>query len=169
MKLGLALFLCLFFSSACSITATRPVQEMSYAVAALRAAKEVQADTLTPQLYQSAREWYFKARQEYKLKNFEEALAFANRARRFAEEAELKAQMSGATRQGLSPETVPEPPPPPNPENASEMPPPASEYAAPRPLYLEEAEAAGAAQTPAPEAAPPTGTPAAKPTAVPTK
>jgi hypothetical protein len=145
----------------CSITATRPVQDMSFAVAALRAAKEVQADTLTPELYQSAREWYFKARQEYKLKNFEDARIFANRSRRYAEEAELKAQIGGGKRQGLSPETIPENIPEAQKEGATE-----SEFAPPRPLYLEEAEAAAAAaekesQPPAsttPPAAPASGT-----------
>src|SRR4051812_41542456 len=55
----------------CSIVATRPVQEMSDTQASLRAAREVQADTLSPELYRQATELYFKAKNEYKFKNFE--------------------------------------------------------------------------------------------------
>lgn len=82
----------------CSITATRPVQEMSDTAAAIRAAREVQADIRAPELFRQANEWFFRSRQEYKLKNFKEAANYAHRARRFAEEAEYEALNSGATR-----------------------------------------------------------------------
>jgi hypothetical protein len=82
----------------CSLVATRPVQEMSDANAALKAAVEVQADTLAPELYRQAREWFFKARQEYQLKNFYEAKDLAERSRRFAERAEFEAIRNGAAR-----------------------------------------------------------------------
>src|SRR4051812_24234163 len=54
----------------CSLLATRPLQEMSDTSAAIRAAKEVQADTLSPEFYRQSNEWFFKAKHEYKFKNF---------------------------------------------------------------------------------------------------
>src|SRR4051794_8128144 len=65
---------------ACSVLATRPTQEMSDAAAALRAAREVQADTLAPELYRQASEWFFKAKKEYKFKNFALAGTYVEKA-----------------------------------------------------------------------------------------
>jgi len=109
-------------SSGCALTETRPTQEMSDSSAALRAASEVQADTLAPEIYRQAREWHFKAKQEYKLKNFREAREFADRARYFAELAEFEAVRNGAKRDiaPMDPTTLPmsgaEPAPKPIPE-----------------------------------------------------
>lgn len=82
----------------CALTATRPVQEMSDTSAAIRAAREVQADTLAPELYRQANEWFFKARNDYKLKNFSFAKDYAIRARQFAEKAEFESIKSGGNR-----------------------------------------------------------------------
>src|SRR4051812_29603106 len=84
--------------SGCSILATRPVQEMSDTSAALRAAKEVQADTLAPDLYRQSNEWFFRAKQEYKFKNFDLARKYAKRARYYAENAEFQAIRGGGNR-----------------------------------------------------------------------
>jgi hypothetical protein len=89
--------------SGCALTVTRPVQDMSNTAAAIKAAREVQADTRAPELYRQANEWFFKARQEYKLKNFKEAKAYASKARHFAEEAEFEALDSGANRVSAAP------------------------------------------------------------------
>ena len=75
---------------------------MSYTSAALRAAKEVQADTLAPELYRQAREWLFKARREYKFKNFQDARVAAKKARLFAEKAEFEALANGGNRAAQS-------------------------------------------------------------------
>lgn len=83
--------------SGCSLLATRPVQDMSDTAAALRAAREVQADVLAPELYRKANELFFKARREYKFKNFEEARSLAIQSRRLAEQAEFDAMRGGAT------------------------------------------------------------------------
>lgn len=97
----------LFFAvSGCSLFATRPVQEMSDTSAAIKAAREVQADVLAPELYRQANEWYLKAKNEYRLKNFREARGYANKSRAFAEEAEFLALRGGAQREDIS---VPEP------------------------------------------------------------
>lgn len=90
--------------ASCALTATRPVQEMSDTTAALRAAKEVQADTLAPELYRQANEWFFKARADYKLKNFSFAKEYALRARKFAEQAEFEAIKNGGNRSDAPPD-----------------------------------------------------------------
>lgn len=82
----------------CTIITTRPVQEMSDTVAAIRAAREVQADTLAPELYRQSNEWFFKARNEYKFKNFSLALEYAEKARAFAEQAEFESIRNGGNR-----------------------------------------------------------------------
>jgi hypothetical protein len=90
-------------SGSCSVFATRPVQDMSDTEAALRAAKEVQADTLAPELYRQANEWFFKARKEYRFKNFALAQEEAVKARRFAEQAEFEALRNGGNRTDVAP------------------------------------------------------------------
>lgn len=74
---------------------------MSDSAYAIRAAREVQADTLAPELYRKANEWYFKARNEYQVRNFGDARDYAVNARKFAEEAEFQALKNGAIRQDL--------------------------------------------------------------------
>jgi hypothetical protein len=104
------------FSWGCSIFATRPVQEMSYTLAAIKAAKEVQADTYTPELFRLSNEWFFRAKNEYKFKNFKLAREYADKARHLAEQAEFEAIRSGAIRSegadapGGSPESASLPP-----------------------------------------------------------
>jgi hypothetical protein len=90
-------------SASCSVFATRPVQDMSDTEAALRAAKEVQADTLAPELYRQATEWWFNARKEYRFKNFALAQEDALKARRFAEQAEFEALRNGGNRTDVAP------------------------------------------------------------------
>jgi len=113
-----SLFLFTFCSSfsGCTLLATRPIQEMSFTSAAIRAAKEVQADTLSPEFFRQSNEWFFKAKHEYKFKNFKLAKDYAQKAKYFAEKAELDAIRGGGNR---SDQVVPDPlgnnaqPPPP--------------------------------------------------------
>lgn len=100
----------------CSILATRPVQEMSDTWAAMRAAKEAQADTLAPELYRRAAEWFFRAKNEYKLKNFMLASEYAEKARLLAEQAEFESVQGNM---GANRRTTPVPPPPPDEPTAS--------------------------------------------------
>lgn len=93
-----ALLLSLMVSTGCTIFATRPVQEMSYTLAAIKAAKEVQADVYTPELFRLSNEWFFRAKNEYKYKNFKLAKEYADKARHLAEQAEFEAIRSGAIR-----------------------------------------------------------------------
>ncbi|OFZ69464.1 MAG: hypothetical protein A3K03_02440 [Bdellovibrionales bacterium RIFOXYD1_FULL_44_7] len=82
----------------CSVFALRPTQEMSDTAAAIKAAREVQAEILAPELYRQANEFFFKAKNEYKFKNFREAKEYAEKSRRFAEQAEFEAIRNGADR-----------------------------------------------------------------------
>ena len=84
--------------SACSIFATRPTQELSDTLAAFRAAREVQADTLAPDTFRHAGEWLLLAKRQYKIKNFQAAQEYLTHARRLAEIAEFKALKRGAAR-----------------------------------------------------------------------
>jgi hypothetical protein len=95
LTLGAALF------SGCSIVETRPVQLMSDTATALRAAKQVQADSLAPELYRQSYEYFLLARNEYRFKNFELARRYASKSRRLAEQAEFEAVRNGAQRKPL--------------------------------------------------------------------
>lgn len=94
--------------SSCSLLATRPLQEMSFSSAAIRAAKEVQADTLAPEYFRQSNEWFSRAKREYKLKNFLLARESANKARYYAERAEFEALRGGGVRneQGSGPDPL---------------------------------------------------------------
>ena len=71
---------------------------MSDTQASIRAAREVQADTLAPELFRQSNEWFLKARSEYKFKNFALTQEYAAKARRFAEQAEFEAIRIGGNR-----------------------------------------------------------------------
>lgn len=84
-----------FVAGGCSLATTRPVQEMSNAESAIRAAKNLHADTLTPDLFRAATDSYYKAKKEYRLKNFDLSEKLAFKARKYAEKAEFQAYLKG--------------------------------------------------------------------------
>jgi hypothetical protein len=86
--------------SSCSVVASRPLQEMTNADLAIKAAKEVNADTLSPTYFRRAVDLYAKAKYEYGLKNFYQAKKLANAARKFAEQSEFISYKAG----GATPE-----------------------------------------------------------------
>ncbi|MBS1963010.1 MAG: DUF4398 domain-containing protein [Bdellovibrionales bacterium] len=98
----------------CSLFHDRPIQLMSDTAAALRAAKEVSADSLAPEKFRLANEAFFRAQNEYRLKNFAIAEKYAKRARRLAEESEFDALRQGSARTSLLPPDEPVGPPPPS-------------------------------------------------------
>jgi hypothetical protein len=102
-----AALLGIMLAAGCSLFSTRPVQDMSDTAAALRAARDVQADVLAPELYRQAGEWFFKAKHEYKFKNFELARNYAAKARAFAEDAEFEALRNGGNRTSDATQTDP--------------------------------------------------------------
>ena len=139
--------------SGCSIAEVRPSQEMAETTASLKAAKEVGADTLAPELYRQAIEAYARAKNEYRFKNFGLAKSFALRAKRFAEEGEYQAILQGGSRSSLLQAEDPQAPPPiPASEDASQSP-------AGTPAFILEQQKAAAA--PATGAAPNAGAAAA--------
>lgn len=89
--------------TSCTLTASRPVQEMSDCRAAIQAAKEVGADSVSPEFYRKATEAYFKAQEEYAFRNFYAARIFANKARKYAEQAEYDSVLNGQKRESLAP------------------------------------------------------------------
>lgn len=100
MKYGFALIILVSIAACTSVTATRPDQELAQAVYAVKAAKEVQADTLSPGMYRKATELLEEAKRDYRLKNYEESKYNLKRARLAAEAAELAALKSGGSRNG---------------------------------------------------------------------
>ncbi|MBC7693613.1 MAG: DUF4398 domain-containing protein [Methylotenera sp.] len=98
--------------ASCSLAVVRPQQDMSDTSAAIKAAREVNAETLSPDLYRQANEAFFRARNEYRLKNFDLAKSYAAKARGFAERAEFESMQSGAQRMSTATPDAPPPPPP---------------------------------------------------------
>lgn len=94
----------------CAMFITRPSQLMSDTTAALRAAQQAQAEVLAPELYRQSLEWYFKAKNEYMMKNFKLATEYANRSRTLAEEAEFTAIKNGAKMEAPPPDLSAEEP-----------------------------------------------------------
>ncbi|MBU6153892.1 MAG: hypothetical protein KGP28_06280 [Bdellovibrionales bacterium] len=107
MKRGL--FLAPFFFIACSVTAVRPAQEMSDMEVGIKAAAEVSADLLAPELFRLATETALRARREYRLKNFLDAKRLAEAARGHAERAEFEALRNGAKRDSIPADPLAEP------------------------------------------------------------
>lgn len=75
----------------------------------LKAASEVNADLLAPELFRLATETALHARREYRLKNFMEAKKFAEVARGHAERAEFEAIRNGAKREAIPADPLAEP------------------------------------------------------------
>ena len=101
MRIFLIVSILILLISGCSLFATRPSLEMTYADSALRAAQEVKADILAPNLYREAYENYLKAKKYYKSKHFDNARKFALLTKKLAEEAEfISIKKGGATPDG---------------------------------------------------------------------
>jgi hypothetical protein len=104
-----------FMMASCSVTAVRPSQQMSDMEVSMKAALEVNADTLAPEIYRLASESALVARKEYKFKNFLSAKKYAEQARGYAERAEFEAIRNGAKRESApqdplaTPSYAPEP------------------------------------------------------------
>jgi len=98
---------------------------MSDTEASVRAAREVNAVNLAPELFRQASDYYTDARRQYRLKNFEEASRLAKIARNYAEEAEFEAIKAGGERIAIpedplaNPVSVPEQVIPPKPKDDS--------------------------------------------------
>ncbi|MBS1959583.1 MAG: hypothetical protein JST80_08945 [Bdellovibrionales bacterium] len=82
---------------------------MSNMEVAIRAAKEVSADVLAPELFRMAQETSLKARREYRLKNFKDAKVFADQARTYAERSEFESIRNGGKREIVPTDPLAEP------------------------------------------------------------
>lgn len=83
------LMLSFLFLSACGLATTRPKLEMSMAAVAFMAAKEAKAETLAPNIFRKAEEYYLKAKSSYRRKYFNKAKQYATLSQKFAEQAEF--------------------------------------------------------------------------------
>ena len=75
----------------------------------IKAAKEVNADLLAPELYRISVERGREARKEYRFKNFMQAKALANEARTYAEKAEFESIRNGGKREALPQDPLADP------------------------------------------------------------
>lgn len=96
-------------TAGCSLAVTRPIQEMANAEVAIRAAKDLNADSLVPEIFRAANESFYKAKRDFRLKDFDNARANALKAMRLAEQAEFEAyRMGGATPEASNRASSPE-------------------------------------------------------------
>ena len=82
---------CLIIFGACGLTTTRPKLEMSLAASAYVAARDAKADTLAPNIFRKAEEYYLKAKSSYRRKYFNKAKQYAVLSKKFSEQAEYEA------------------------------------------------------------------------------
>ena len=75
----------------CSLTATRPKLEMSFAAEAISAARKANSPILSSTLYRKAEFYYLRAKASYRRKNFAKAKQYALLSKKFSEEAEFDA------------------------------------------------------------------------------
>ncbi len=76
---------------------------------AIKAAKEVGADVLAPELYRNALEHGQQARKEYRFKNFMHAKDLADQARVYAEKAEFESIRNGGKREAVPQDPLSDP------------------------------------------------------------
>ncbi len=90
---GALCFLGISFLCSCASTADKPVKQMIYASSAMKSAERAQAEKRSPDLYRRAENRFWKAKQLYLAKEYQEAGRTANEARRLAEKAELDSEL----------------------------------------------------------------------------
>jgi hypothetical protein len=87
----------LILGTLCSCaTKERPTYLLVLASAALKAAEVAEAERRAPDDYRKAENYFWDAKTFYKSKQFEKAELAAQKAVRYAEEAELKAALAAA-------------------------------------------------------------------------
>lgn len=69
----------------------RPVEDLAIADVALKAAQKVKADSLAPDFYRKAENFYLRAKKDFAEGYFDSCKKFANQARLMAEKAEYRA------------------------------------------------------------------------------
>jgi len=69
----------------------RPVEDLAIADVALKAAQKVKADSLAPDFYRKAENFYLRAKKDFTEGYYDSCKKFANQARLMAEKAEYRA------------------------------------------------------------------------------
>lgn len=103
------LFFCTSLISGCSVLSVKPSPDIANMEVAIRAAKEVSADVLAPELYRMALENGVRARREFRLKNFSVAREVADKARLYAEKAEYESIKNGGQREAIPTDPLADP------------------------------------------------------------
>lgn len=101
--------------SGCGLATTRPKLEMSLAAQAFLAAKNANAQVLSPNEFRKAELYYLKAKSSYRRKYFSKAKEYAILSQRFSEKAEYMAirKVSTGEAKAGGEEATPHPSPPP--------------------------------------------------------
>lgn len=84
------------FFCACTSTANKPIRQMVYASSAMKAAEKNQAEKRSPDLFRRAEARFWKAKELYLAKEYQDAGRVGNEARRLAEQAELDSEVVAA-------------------------------------------------------------------------
>ncbi len=69
----------------------RPIEELAIADVALKAAQKVKADSLAPDFFRKAENFYLRAKKDFAEGYFDSCKKFADKARLMAEKAEYRA------------------------------------------------------------------------------
>lgn len=69
----------------------RPTEDLALADVALKAAQKVKADSLAPDYFRKAENFYLRAKKDFIDGYYDSCKKFANQARKMAEQAEFKA------------------------------------------------------------------------------
>lgn len=69
----------------------RPLEDLALADVAVKAAQKVRADSLAPDLFRKAENFYLRAKKDYAEGYYESSRKFSEQARLMAEQAEYKA------------------------------------------------------------------------------
>jgi len=83
-------------ASACVTVRQKPSRYLVYASSAIKAAERAGAERRAPDSYRKAESAFWEARTYYQQKNYEFAATKAIESRRYAEQAELEAELRAA-------------------------------------------------------------------------
>ncbi len=86
--------------TSCGLTTARPKEEMVISSAALQAAREAKAPTLSPTYYRKAETFFLKGKSSYKRKYFNKAKQYFDLSKKYSEKAEYMALRKATFKEG---------------------------------------------------------------------
>ncbi len=98
--------LLLFLLAACH---SRPVEELTLADVAVRAAQKVKADALAPDTFRQAENYFLRAKRDYSEGYYDSCRKFSTEARLLAEQAEYKALLKQSQLRSKADDETPPP------------------------------------------------------------